>query len=68
MFDSLQNYRYQIIFLVFLIFVGVLLFLNPLAQDLEYHDFGDQRMIFGIPNFWNVMSNLPLFFPGNKYF
>ncbi|MFK7776234.1 MAG: alkaline phytoceramidase [Saprospiraceae bacterium] len=64
MFNSLKNYRYQIIFLVFFIFVGVLLFQNPIAQDLAYHDFGDQRKIFEIPNFWNVMSNLPLFFIG----
>lgn len=64
MSNRLQNYRYQIIFLVFFVFVGVLLFLNPIPQDVEYHNFGDQRMIFGIPNFWNVMSNLPLFFLG----
>jgi len=24
------------------------------------HQFADQRTIFGIPNFWNVVSNLPL--------
>src|SRR5215468_7100824 len=28
-------------------------------QDQSYHQFADQRTIFGISNFWNVVSNLP---------
>lgn len=36
-----------------------LLPLPPLLQDPAYHHFADQREIFGIPNFWNVVSNLP---------
>lgn len=32
---------------------------SPIAQDPAYHQFADQRTIFGIPNFWNVISNLP---------
>lgn len=31
----------------------------PLAQDPTYHDFADQRRLLGIPNFWNVLSNVP---------
>lgn len=30
----------------------------PIAQDPSYHHFVDQRVILGIPNFWNVVSNL----------
>lgn len=37
---------------------GVMM-LPPIAQPLDYHAFVDQRTIGGIPNFWNVMSNLP---------
>lgn len=37
---------------------------DPIAQDPAYHDYGDQRTIFGIPYFWNVLSNLPMFFIG----
>lgn len=33
--------------------------LPPISQDPAYHDYADQRTIFGIPNFWNVLSNLP---------
>src|SRR5271155_1101190 len=36
-----------------------LLLLPPIPQDQSYHQFADQRAIFGIPNFWNVVSNLP---------
>jgi len=38
--------------------VGLML-LPPFLQDQHYHLFADQREIFGIPNFWNVVSNLP---------
>jgi hypothetical protein len=31
----------------------------PIAQPLDYHAFVDQRTIWGVPNFWNVVSNLP---------
>lgn len=31
----------------------------PVAQDSSYHDFTDKRMLHGISNFWNVVSNVP---------
>lgn len=36
-----------------------LLPLPPLLQSQDYHQFVDQRELFGIPNFWNVASDLP---------
>ena len=49
-----------------LIFLGLmaaslvaLLLLPPILQDQSYHRFADERALFGIPNFWNVVSNLP---------
>jgi hypothetical protein len=39
--------------------LGGLLLLPPIPQDQSYHQFADQRTIFGIPNFWNVVSNIP---------
>ena len=33
--------------------------LPPITQDQSYHEFADQRTVLGIPNFWNVVSNLP---------
>lgn len=38
--------------------------LDPIAQDIEYHIFRDQRAYFGIPNFWNVISNFPFLLVG----
>lgn len=46
-----------LLFLMIASLVG-LLFLPPIAQDQSYHDFADQRAIFGLPNFWNVTSNI----------
>ena len=34
-------------------------FAAPIVQNQNYHDFADQRTLFGIPNFWNVVSNMP---------
>ncbi|MEN8207380.1 MAG: ceramidase domain-containing protein [Pseudomonadota bacterium] len=43
----------------------VIAFLSPpIPQDPSYHVFADQRMILGIPNFWNVVSNLAFLFVG----
>jgi hypothetical protein len=39
--------------------LAALLPLPPLLQSQSYHQFADQRELFGIPNFWNVVSNLP---------
>jgi hypothetical protein len=39
--------------------LAVLLLVPPIYQDQTYHRFADQRTFFGVPNFWNVVSNLP---------
>ena len=44
--------------------LAVLLLLPPIPQDQSYHQFADQRTIFGIPNFWNVVSNVPFLVVG----
>ena len=31
----------------------------PIPQDPRYHRFADRRSLLGIPNFWNVVSNVP---------
>lgn len=31
---------------------------SPIPQDPTYHEFADRRTLCGIPNFWNVFSNL----------
>jgi hypothetical protein len=54
--------------LVFLGLMGAsltaLLLFPPILQDQGYHDFADVRAVFGIPNGWNVISNLPFILVG----
>ena len=37
---------------------------GPIPQPIEYHQFADQRTILGVPNFWDVASNLPFVIVG----
>ena len=36
----------------------------PIPQDPTYHDFADQRALWGIPNFGDVVSNAPFLVVG----
>ena len=65
MLENPKNGRRVLAFLAFMAvsLVG-LLFLPPIHQDQNYHDFADQRTILGIPHFWNVVSNLPFIVVG----
>jgi hypothetical protein len=51
-----KHYYMQLLLLLILL---VMAFVPALQQDLTYHDFSDQRTLFGIPNFFNVLSSLP---------
>src|SRR5262245_44027782 len=44
--------------------LAILPLLPPIPQDPNYHQFADQRSLLGIPNFWNVVSNLPFVLVG----
>ena len=52
--------------LVFIILIGCIIatLVKPIAQDIKYHLFADDRNILSIPNFWNVISNIPLILVG----
>lgn len=41
-----------------LITLFVLLFIKPIAQDTHYHQFANDTCMWGINNFWNVISNM----------
>ena len=43
--------------------IGVF-FLPPIPQDPAFHQFADNRMFFGISNFYNVVSNFPFLILG----
>lgn len=56
--------RIAILLGVTLVSLAGLLLLPTIPQDQAYHQFADRRMFFGIPNFWNVLSNLPFLLVG----
>ena len=37
---------------------GLLIFVDRIPQWPEYHDFADDRVFLGIPNAYNVISNI----------
>ena len=37
---------------------------GPIPQDPNYHNFADDRLYLGVPNFLNVISNIPFLFAG----
>lgn len=41
-------------------------FVPPIAQDPAYHQFADTRRLLGIPNFWNVVTNLGFILVGQR--
>ncbi|NOR29041.1 MAG: alkaline phytoceramidase [Lutibacter sp.] len=54
---------YSIISLAFIAILGMF-FLSPIIQNEDYHNFSDTNTIFNIPNFWNVISNIPFLIVG----
>ena len=38
--------------------------LQPIPQDPAYHAFADDARLLGVPNFWNVATNLPFLAAG----
>lgn len=44
--------------------IAAAFWLDRIPQDPGYHEFADRNALFGIPNFWNVASNLPFLFVG----
>jgi hypothetical protein len=58
------SYRIGLLALVAAGGVFAVFLLDPIPQDPAYHAFADSRQIFGVPNFWNVATNLPFLFVG----
>jgi hypothetical protein len=57
--------RHYLIFICLICTAAIgMLFVPPIAQDINYHHFADQRELWGIANFGDVMSNLPFVLVG----
>ncbi len=63
---AVRRQKAKAILLVGVVLMGIIamLFFPRVPQDPSYHDFIDQRRLFGIPNFWNVVTNLPFIIAG----
>ena len=53
-----RHIRVAIIAIVTLLPVVIIFQLPPIPQDPSFHNFADNTSLAGIPNFWNVASNL----------
>lgn len=53
------SWRAWLLYAIVAAAVSALVVHGPVAQVESYHQFTDQRTILGIPNLWNIASNLP---------
>ncbi len=54
-----QSHKVLLLVLAVAAAIAAMLLVDPIPQDPAYHAFADTRAMFGVPNFWNVASNLP---------
>jgi hypothetical protein len=52
------RWRYFLLATVAVGSVALMVASPPIVQPLQYHEFADSRAFLGIPNFWNVVSNV----------
>jgi hypothetical protein len=58
------NPAYPVLLVITIISIIILFLIPPLPQWPSYHQFADARKIWGIPNFWNAVSNVPFLLVG----
>lgn len=58
------GWRYATLGFLMIGSLAAVMSLDPIPQDLAYHDFADQRTMLGIPNALDVLSNLPFLLVG----
>lgn len=58
------SWRHTLLIGLLLSTVVLVVSVPPIPQDLAYHDFADKRILLGIPNALDVLSNLPFLYVG----
>ncbi len=58
------GWRNIVLFALYAVVTAYMVWRAPIPQPLEYHDFADKRTIWGIANFFNVVSNAAFLIPG----
>ncbi len=59
-----RNQRIGLLVGISIAAIAATFFLSPVAQNPEYHNLADRRVILGIPNFLDVTSNVPFLLVG----
>lgn len=54
-----ERIGYIVLATIAIVAIAGIFILSPIEQNKEYHNFCDSDTIFNIPNFWNVVSNIP---------
>jgi Ceramidase len=54
-----RSQKYWVLALLTLVTLAAIFLVPPISQPLSYHHFADDRSLWTIPNFGNVVSNLP---------
>src|SRR5579864_8443084 len=58
------RFRVGILLVLSAVVTGVMLAIPPFEQDLDYHNFADDRCFLEVPNTLNVVSNIPFVIVG----
>src|SRR4051812_4036353 len=62
--DPLRSWRGVLLAVITVFFLVAAFAVPALPQPLSYHAFADCRTFYGLPNFWNVVSNVPFLVAG----
>lgn len=58
------NWRQALLLFIVLGSLAFMLSMQPFGQNPDYHNFADRRAFFGIPNFFDAISNIPFLLVG----
>jgi len=59
-----RDIKLKILQAITLIMLVTVFFIEPVSQDARYHQFAGAYTKMGIPNAWNVLSNIPFILAG----
>lgn len=63
-FEKREKLGFALIAITALFAIVAVLSQGPISQDVAYHLFADTKPFWAIPNFWNVVTNLPFLIVG----
>ena len=58
------GWRNTVLFALYAVVTAAIVWRAPIPQPTSYHGFADDRTIWGIANFFNVVSNAAFLVPG----